>query len=135
MVLVGCGARTGLPLNEVAAGDGSLSSDSGATNEDSGSVGPGVTCSLGTTGVSGGGGSCEVKSVETCSNGTTYAVECSCPAATCICSESSGQGGSSGGGIPFTGCTGTCVFPSSLNLAYESAAFHIEHAPTREARS
>jgi hypothetical protein len=142
VVLVGCGARTELLVdgvtevdggNPVAGGDagkevgaspdGSSSSDSGVANEAGRSVMPGVTCSLGTTGVAGGGGSCEVKSSETCSDGMTYAAECSCPAATCSCSESSGQGGSSGGGIPFTGCTGTCSFTLSVELAYEACGF------------
>ena len=75
-----------------ASSDGPSSSDSAVPHEDANSGEPGVACSLGTTGVAGGGGSCKVNSSETCSDGTTYAVECSCPTATCSCSESSGHG-------------------------------------------
>jgi hypothetical protein len=141
VVLAGCGARTGLLVDDdgVAGSDSGMvtegdddnggqpsadgsSSDSSVAFQDAGSVGPRVACSLGTSGVQGGGGSCEVHSTESCSDGKTYDVACSCPAATCACSESSGQSGSSGGGIPFSGCTANCA-PSSIDLAYESCGF------------
>ncbi len=137
--VVGCGARTGLSFSEVARDEGApvndgqgsdeggssseaSSSEAAVTSEDTGAVAPGVTCSLGASGVAGGGGSCEVQSTETCSDGATYHVVCSCPAARCTCSESSGQSGSPGGGMPFSGCAASCSSPL-FDLAYESCGF------------
>jgi|HubBroStandDraft_6_1064221.scaffolds.fasta_scaffold691321_2 hypothetical protein len=140
-VLVGCGSRTGLLLDDgrVAGSDGppesagkgddgpssddaSSSSDSAVAQQDAGLPGPGVTCSLGTSGVQGDVGSCDVESAETCSDGMTYDVVCSCPAATCTCSQSSAQSGPSGGDARFIGCTARCGAPS-IDLAYESCGF------------
>ena len=146
-VMVGCGARTGLlpEGSHVTASDGgpvtgdegdedddggpsagaswSDSALGGEGGEDAGSLAPGVTCSLGTSGVQGGRDiPCEVETTETCSDGVTYDVTCTCRSATCKCSQSSGQGGSSGGSAPFIGCAAICS-ASSIDLAYESCGF------------
>jgi hypothetical protein len=141
VLLVACGARTGLVFEDgrvasdggpVSTGqdddggglssDAASSSDSAIAHRDAGPVGPAVTCSLGTSGVQGDVGSCDVESAETCSDGMTYDVVCSCPAATCTCSRFSGQSGSSAGGGPFNGCDTICG-ASSIDLAYESCGF------------
>jgi hypothetical protein len=90
-----------------------------ASGVDSPFVGP--TPDAGTTivcqqqggGGSGGQGSCDAQETETCSDGMTYTVDCSCPNATCTCSESGANGGSSGGGIPFGTCP-SCPDPDSI---------------------
>jgi hypothetical protein len=84
----------------------------------------GVLCKQGPNGGSSGGdaGVCGLKTSESCSDGTTYTAACTCPDATCTCSLSSGNGGSSSGGAPFKGCPAGCG-PSTLTLAYEACGF------------
>jgi hypothetical protein len=68
-------------------------------------------------------GICEVGIAETCSDGTTYGVKCSCPAATCFCTESSANSGGSGGPVPFAaGCVVHCA-AASIPIAYEACGF------------
>jgi hypothetical protein len=88
----------------------------------------GVVC-MQTGGGGGGspdGGSCDLESTAKCSDGTTYDVKCSCPAATCFCSETFGQGGggSSSGGTMFAGCAESCS-PGTVALAYQACGFPI----------
>jgi hypothetical protein len=92
--------------------------------QDTGAAVPKITCTLGGSGGSGsvGGGTCNIQASETCSDGMTYTTNCSCPAATCFCSESSANGGSSSGGIPFSGCADNCS-PDSIPLTYEACGF------------
>jgi hypothetical protein len=90
-------------------------------------VDAGIFC-MQTGGGSGSGGSgdaaasCDFGSSETCSNGTTYSVKCSCPAAMCFCSEQFGNGGSTGG-APFMGCGPNNCGPSSVPMAYQACGF------------
>jgi hypothetical protein len=85
-------------------------------------ISPSPTCTQTGAGGNGGNGSCSIGVSESCSDGTTYAVKCSCPAATCECNESSGQGGSSGGNAPFSGCPENCGVPTVMT-AYEACGF------------
>ncbi len=73
-------------------------------------------------GSSGGGssGACNFIDNETC-GGMTYTVQCSCPSATCYCSQYGGSGGSSSGPVPFAGCADQCL--GSIGLAYQACGF------------
>jgi len=63
---------------------------------------------------------------ESCSDGTQYYVQCTCPGATCTCSEQSGQGGgSSGGGVPFGGCAQACSGSTFVALMYQACGFPV----------
>jgi hypothetical protein len=109
----GSGGNTGGgPAGSASGGTGSEGPDASA-HFDASSLPPGVVCS-GTSGGGGGGASsCQRMMNETCSDGYTYQVSCSCPEATCDCFQSSSGGGSStGGGQPYDGCP-TC---STANL-------------------
>jgi hypothetical protein len=68
-----------------------------------------VTCIPGTS-VGGGGsnGSCTTMMSETCSDGTTYTVDCSCPRATCNCSREMGSTGEGTLGAHYEGCSQFC---------------------------
>jgi hypothetical protein len=82
-------------------------------------------CKQGPSGGSSSGGDagvCSLKTTESCSDGTTYNVACSCPDAVCTCNLSSAHGGSSSGGFPFKGCAAGCD-PSTLTLAYDACGF------------
>jgi hypothetical protein len=69
------------------------------------------------------GGPCTVEANESCSDGTTYNVTCSCPAATCACTQSGPNGGSSGGPFPFSGCADSCGPNTDFHLLYEACGF------------
>jgi hypothetical protein len=126
---VACGGKVG----SIEGDGGSTHGDDASGGPDGPSVGPGnpipldasptpgddetdaspssVFCTQGPG--SGGGGSssgsgpvCSLQLTETCSDGTSYAVICSCPVGTCNCTESAANSGSSGSGIPFGGCPG-----------------------------
>ena len=98
------------------------------------SLPPTVTC----TGESGGGSSsssgsgpvCSLQLTESCSDGTNYSVTCSCPVATCNCSESSPNSGSSGSGIPFGGCPG-CGDPNERTCLPRSPCHRNLSRPTQ----
>jgi hypothetical protein len=61
---------------------------------------------------------CETSESETCSDGTTYSVDCQCPQGTCTCTVMSANGGS-GGSVMYPGCPSCsadnlfslCAFP------------------------
>jgi hypothetical protein len=67
----------------------------------------GGSCVPGTSSISTSGGSCSVMVSETC-GGTTYQASCSCPAATCSCSEMTGGSGSGTTGLHYSGCSSSC---------------------------
>jgi hypothetical protein len=103
-------------------------SSSGADAMVTAEVGPGTVTCKGSPSTAGGSSSgCNVGAAEECSDGSYYAVSCSCPAATCQCSETfsggnGGGGGSSGGNIPYSGCASMCM---DLSLAYTSCGFPV----------
>lgn len=71
------------------------------------------------------GPTCTVQEAESCSDGNSYNVTCTCPDAVCFCSESFGQGGgSSSGGMSFQGCADACG-ASSFALAYQACGFPV----------
>jgi hypothetical protein len=96
----------------------------GSTPDASTTTTPGVTCKQGpgTSGGSSGGGSCSLSLSESCTDGTTYNVSCTCPGGSCSCSEFSPQGGGSGGGGTFAGCADNCS-PATIALAYKACGF------------
>jgi hypothetical protein len=49
---------------------------------------------------------CDTNVGETCSDGFTYNVDCQCPQGTCTCTQTSMNGGGSGGSVSYTGCPG-----------------------------
>jgi hypothetical protein len=127
--VTGTGADGGSLVPKANGGDGAApSSDAASATDSPGIDAPtvtseaGVTCTGGPGGGSGGGGSCQLQVSETCSDGTTYSVSCSCPEATCSCTQTSAQSGSSGGGLPFSGCSDSCG-PTSVSLAYQACGF------------
>jgi hypothetical protein len=69
------------------------------------------------------GGTCSVQAIESCSDGTTYSVSCSCPDATCACTQSGQSSGSSGGPFPFSGCANNCDPNTNFHLLYEACGF------------
>jgi hypothetical protein len=81
----------------------------GSTGSSSGSAGP----------------SCMLQAFESCSDGTTYNVSCSCPQATCTCTQAGPSGGSSGGPYPFSGCATGCdqVTTGDFSSLYEACHF------------
>ena len=126
VVVLACGGKTvgsGTETDGGASGDASSSGGGSGSGSDSGSgvdspvtfedavtmrdTSAAVVCNQGPSGGSSGQGACEIQLTETCSDGTTYQVDCSCPSGTCSCSEMSGMSGSGGSGFPFTGCP-TC---------------------------
>ncbi|HEY3818310.1 MAG TPA: hypothetical protein VGL81_14120 [Polyangiaceae bacterium] len=83
----------------------------------------GVTCVQGPSSGLSMGSTCQMSAVEMCSDGTTYSVTCNCPSATCSCSEmSANMGGSSGGGMAYTGCP-DCSDVSNANAAWVACGF------------
>lgn len=120
-----CGGKTAGGGSD--GGPGSSSSSGGASGSSSGVVSsstsggepvdatpvldspaPIVCSSNGMGGSSGGptdGGPppCETSESETCSDGTTYNVDCQCPQATCTCTVMATNGGS-GGSVAYAGC-------------------------------
>jgi hypothetical protein len=98
-------------------GDESTSSTDGPTT----TVEAGVTCSPGTSSGSGGsGGSCTTSVSETCSNGFSYKVSCSCPKAKCDCASMSGSSGGGAVGVSYAGCSSMC---SDDSAAWEACGF------------
>jgi len=123
-----CGGKTG---GEGDGGPGSSSSSGGSSGGSSGSGSGGVSSSssggepvdatpfidspapivcmsMGGGGSSGGlpdGGTppCEAFESETCSDGTSYSVDCQCPQGTCTCTAMATNGGS-GGSVMYPGC-------------------------------
>jgi hypothetical protein len=67
----------------------------------------GGSCAAGPGSVTSSGGSCSVMVSEKC-GGTTYQASCSCPAATCSCSQMSGGTGSGTTGLHYSGCSSSC---------------------------
>jgi hypothetical protein len=67
---------------------------------------------------------CSLSASESCNDGTTYNVYCTCPDAICTCSEQSRNGGSSSGGMTFEGCAEGCA-PSTISLAYKACGFPV----------
>ena len=92
---------------------------------DDASVGPVCkqTMGGGSSGGLDGGQPCTVEASESCSDGTTYSATCSCPEATCYCTQSGTSGGSSGGPYPFSGCANGCASKADLQLIYEACGF------------
>ena len=131
VVVLACGGKTvgsGTETDGGTTGDGGGSGGGpdGASSPDvlteaspKREAGGGGTCNQGPGSGSSGQGACEIQLSETCSDGTTYQVDCSCPSGTCSCSEMSGMSGSGGGGIPFAGCP-SCP---SVVQAYEACGF------------
>jgi hypothetical protein len=86
--------------------DTGTGTEGGSGTPEGGSDGSSCMAGSGTVSV-GSNGSCSVSLSETC-GGTSYSVSCSCPAATCSCTEmSSGTGGGSTG-LSYDGCASTC---------------------------
>jgi hypothetical protein len=118
VALLACGGETlgtdgGTPAHDGSApgSDASSGADAPFSQNDAASVGdsnsqpPGILCTQGPGSGSGGQNSCEISLSETCTDGTTYAVDCQCPSAMCSCTQTSAMGGgSSGGNIPLAGC-------------------------------
>lgn len=131
LAFVACGARTTEELvdgGRTSGGSSGGSSGSGSSSS-SGTPGPGdaspvvdantftdvvqpIVCQGAGGEGSGGNGSCSLMQSETCSDGNTYNISCSCPGATCSCYQTTASGGGSGGfGVSYSGCP-TCD-PSS----------------------
>jgi len=103
---VGSGAETDGGTSSHDSG-GSVDAPSGqdapSTTADAGPLPP--ACDTVSTVGSGSNGGCEIQVSKSCSDGTSYAADCSCETHTCMCAETLGMaGGSSGGNIPFAGC-------------------------------
>ncbi|HEX8793577.1 MAG TPA: hypothetical protein VF765_21690 [Polyangiaceae bacterium] len=114
----GSGSSSG-GVSSSSSGSGSGSSSGGISSSSSGSSSGGepldatpvddtsiLYCKSNGAGGSGGPGSCDISDSETCTDGTTYSVDCQCPQATCTCTATSANGGSSGGGFSYSGCPG-----------------------------
>jgi hypothetical protein len=84
----------------------------------------GLTCQQGLTTGSGStdGGACTFSTSESCNNGTTYSVTCTCPDSTCSCSQMGMNNSGSGGGAPFAGC-GLACGSTSAQLAFQACGF------------
>jgi hypothetical protein len=113
-----CGFCTGGPTDPPGCG-GTVQVDAG----------PVVCIQTGGTAVGvGDAGMCSMQASEKCTDGTAYVVDCSCPAATCTCMETFGQGGgssgggSSSGGLPFSGCMSGCG-PTAVMPAFKACGF------------
>jgi hypothetical protein len=116
VALLACGGKTegsegdgGSPGPDGSAGSDSASGADSPVFHKEASTGfdagpPPIVCEMGPGSGSGGQSSCSVQASETCSDGTTYQVDCSCPSGTCTCMQTSGMSGSGGDGIPFSGC-------------------------------
>jgi hypothetical protein len=60
---------------------------------------------------------CETTASESCSDGTSYQVDCQCPSATCTCSAMTTAGGSSGGNtVMYPGCPSCAPGPGLFAL-------------------
>ena len=113
-----CGGRS----TGTAVGGGEPSSSSGGSNGGdssgaSGGGGGGVTCtsSVGGGGSSGAGGGCEVSSAGTCSDGTSFDINCSCPAGTCTCSKQTSSSGTQTSQVSIA-CPQACSLVSGDSL-------------------
>ncbi len=101
------GADGGAGSDAASGADSPLGHKEASTGYDAGPL-P-VVCDMGPGSGSGGQGGCDINVSESCSDGTTYQVSCSCPSAACSCMETSGMSGSGGDGIPYTGCPSCSV--------------------------
>jgi hypothetical protein len=118
--------------NDAATGgnDGATGNNDSAAGSSSGADGsPSTDAPAQTAGCTAGpgkyqttSGGCEIEITESCSGGTSYGVTCSCPAATCTCSESSGMSGGSGGRVAFSGCANVCQGETNANI-YAACGF------------
>ncbi len=129
-----CGGKTGGagadggPGSSSSSGGGSGSGSGGGSGSSSGgesvdaapfvdSSAP-IVCMVNEMGGSSGGTPdggvppCEAVESETCSDGTTYSVDCQCPQGTCTCTATSSNGGSGGSGM-YAGCP-NCSFGTYL---------------------
>jgi hypothetical protein len=108
---------------DAAAQNGDSPSGSTTVGSTPGQTTTGVSCTtLGSGGTA--GTACEVKASQSCSDGNTYSIECSCGSATCYCFETGQSSGSSSGGISFSCPSGAdcaaygyaaCGFPSTVD--------------------
>jgi hypothetical protein len=120
--VVGCGGELSSVGSGADGSDASVASDSSA--EDAGTpdaprtatdamttsdaeLEASLTCSS-TSSVGDSSGTCLASVTETCSDGTTYIADCSCPRATCSCFEMNGASGGGTGGLPYGGCPIPC---------------------------
>jgi hypothetical protein len=101
------GGEDSSPSTDSSVGPNEASPTEASPPEDGGRA-P-VTC-LGGPSSGGGGsdGSCEISASETCSDGTTYTMQCNCPQAMCSCTQMSATIGSSST-IPYDGCASGCT--------------------------